>query len=74
MRSCRGSSSGRAEACRTNPRAWLVSTGRFKAIDRLRRRARFDVALEESPADVEALTDEFRRRMSASASRTIACG
>ena len=23
-----------------NPRAWLVSTGRFKAIDRLRRRAR----------------------------------
>jgi RNA polymerase sigma-70 factor (ECF subfamily) len=27
-----------------NPRAWLVSTGRFKAIDSLRRRARFDVA------------------------------
>jgi len=25
-----------------NPRAWLVSTGRFKAIDRLRRAARFD--------------------------------
>lgn len=25
-----------------NPRAWLVSTGRFRAIDRLRRRARFD--------------------------------
>lgn len=25
-----------------NPRAWLVSTGRFKSIDRLRRRARFD--------------------------------
>ena len=24
-----------------NPRAWLVSTGRFKAIDTLRRRARF---------------------------------
>src|ERR1700710_1595331 len=24
-----------------NPRAWLVSTGRFKAIDGLRRRARF---------------------------------
>jgi RNA polymerase sigma-70 factor (ECF subfamily) len=30
-----------------NPRAWLVSTGRFKAIDRLRRRARFDAALGE---------------------------
>lgn len=25
-----------------NPRAWLISTGRFKAIDLLRRRARFD--------------------------------
>ncbi len=25
-----------------NPRAWLVSTGRFKAIDALRRRGRFD--------------------------------
>jgi len=25
-----------------NPRAWLVSAGRFKAIDRIRRRARFD--------------------------------
>src|SRR5215203_2008687 len=25
-----------------NPRAWLVSAGRFKAIDGLRRRARFD--------------------------------
>ncbi len=28
-----------------NPRAWLVSTGRFKAIDRLRRRSRFDAQL-----------------------------
>ena len=28
-----------------NPRAWLVSTGRFKAIDRLRRRSRFDATL-----------------------------
>jgi RNA polymerase sigma-70 factor (ECF subfamily) len=32
-----------------NPRAWLVSTGRFKAIDGLRRRARFD-ALDEAGA------------------------
>jgi len=30
-----------------NPRAWLISAGRFKAIDRLRRRARFDAALGE---------------------------
>ncbi|WP_417776691.1 RNA polymerase sigma factor [Stutzerimonas xanthomarina] len=29
----------------SNPRAWLVSTGRFKAIDGLRRRARFDASL-----------------------------
>ncbi|MBL8070017.1 MAG: RNA polymerase subunit sigma-24, partial [Nitrospira sp.] len=27
-----------------NPRAWLVSTGRIKAIDGLRRRARFDAS------------------------------
>ena len=31
----------------SNPRAWLVSTGRFRAIDRIRRRARFDVGLVE---------------------------
>lgn len=30
-----------------NPRAWLVSTGRFKAIDAMRRRARFDASLTE---------------------------
>ncbi len=30
-----------------NPRAWLVSAGRFKAIDGMRRRARFDATLAE---------------------------
>ena len=30
-----------------NPRAWLVSAGRFKAIDAIRRRARFDARLAE---------------------------
>jgi RNA polymerase sigma-70 factor, ECF subfamily len=30
-----------------NPQAWLVSTGRFKAIDIIRRRARFDSSLAE---------------------------
>lgn len=30
-----------------NPRAWLVSAGRFKAIDSIRRRARFDASLAE---------------------------
>jgi RNA polymerase sigma-70 factor, ECF subfamily len=36
-----------------NPRAWLISTGRFKAIDRLRRGARFDAALAETAARIE---------------------
>lgn len=39
-----------------NPRAWLVSTGRFRAIDALRRRARYDSSLAEL-AD-RAHTDE----------------
>jgi RNA polymerase sigma-70 factor (ECF subfamily) len=30
-----------------NPRAWLVSAGRFKAIDTIRRRARFDASMAE---------------------------
>ncbi len=30
-----------------NPRAWLVSTGRFKTIDGMRKRARFDASLNE---------------------------
>jgi len=30
-----------------NPRAWLISTGRFKAIDTLRRRTRFNASLAE---------------------------
>ncbi len=30
-----------------NPRAWLVSAGRFKAIDSIRRRARFDASLSD---------------------------
>ena len=56
-----------------NPRAWLVSTGRFKAIDQLRRRARFDASLTalanrvddgESPApelDAEGVADDRLR-------------
>ncbi len=37
-----------------NPRAWLISTGRFKAIDRLRRGARFDAALAAAADQLEA--------------------
>ena len=40
-----------------NPRAWLVSTGRFKAIDRIRRRAKFDVSLEDVVEQVESVAD-----------------
>jgi RNA polymerase sigma-70 factor, ECF subfamily len=36
-----------------NPRAWLVSAGRFKAIDTLRRRARFDASLVKLAADLD---------------------
>ncbi len=37
-----------------NPRAWLVSAGRFKAIDGMRRRARFDASLAELAARLDA--------------------
>ena len=37
-----------------NPRAWLVSAGRFKAIDGIRRRARFDASLTELAERLEA--------------------
>ena len=54
-----------------NPRAWLVSAGRFKAIDALRRRARFAAshavlvtqleALEEADWSTEDLEDDRLR-------------
>ena len=44
-----------------NPRAWLVSAGRFKAIDGIRRRTRFD-ALEDFAEQVEAIADETPSR------------
>ena len=51
-----------------NPRAWLISTGRFKAIDRLRRQARFTPlsqaqadALEAAEWSVEDVEDDRLR-------------
>ena len=41
-----------------NPRAWLVSTGRFKAIDGIRRRARFDASLTELAKQLEHTTSD----------------
>lgn len=55
-----------------NPRAWLVSAGRFKAVDAIRRRARFDASLAElaereprgyrteSPSDEDVEDDRLR--------------
>jgi RNA polymerase sigma-70 factor (ECF subfamily) len=40
-----------------NPRAWLVSAGRFKAIDAIRRRARFS-SIEDFIDQVESIPDE----------------
>src|SRR5947208_15983615 len=37
-----------------NPRAWLVSAGRFKAIDTIRRRARFDASLSQMAQRLDA--------------------
>jgi len=40
----------------SNPRAWLISTGRFKAIDGMRRRARYDESLTELAKQLETTT------------------
>ena len=37
-----------------NPRAWLVSAGRFRAIDKIRRRAKFDASVAEIAAGLDA--------------------
>ncbi|HZS33411.1 MAG TPA: RNA polymerase sigma factor [Methylomirabilota bacterium] len=42
-----------AQGIPANPRAWLVSAGRFKAIDGIRRRARFDASVAELAARLE---------------------
>lgn len=47
------------EGIPNKPRSWLVSAGRFKAIDRLRRSARF-APLDQHGDRVEALAEDFR--------------
>lgn len=42
------------EGVPANPRAWLVSAGRFKAIDRIRRRAKFDATVAELALGLDA--------------------
>jgi RNA polymerase sigma-70 factor (ECF subfamily) len=48
-----------------NPRAWLVSAGRFKAIDALRRRARQieDVVVDVAPPEDDPSVDDDRLRL-----------
>src|SRR5262245_26051158 len=61
------------EGIPVNPRSWLISTGRFKGIDVLRRRARFNASQEgvgqelyanpnvAGPADEEGIEDDRLR-------------
>ncbi len=56
-----------------NPRAWLVSAGRFKAIDGIRRRARFD-ALDDAAEDADALIGDAPDVATTRAWRTTGCG
>ncbi|MFO0976543.1 MAG: RNA polymerase sigma factor [Planctomycetaceae bacterium] len=47
-----------------NPRAWLISTGKFKAIDRLRRRGRFEELQPEAALHVEKRRQSNAQRAS----------
>src|SRR5215470_852188 len=40
------------------PRPWLISTGRFKAVDAMRRRARFDGAQRDLVAHIESRVND----------------
>ena len=55
-----------------NPVAWLVSVGRFKAIDRLRRDARFS-SIDDHAEAIEAIADPRPTMARATRSRTTAC-
>jgi RNA polymerase sigma-70 factor (ECF subfamily) len=44
-----------------NPRPWLISTARFKAIDTLRRRARFDASQDKLARHIEAQSSSAER-------------
>lgn len=46
-----------------NPRAWLVSTGRFKAIDSIRRRTRFDKKVSVMAQELEASYESFEENI-----------
>jgi RNA polymerase sigma-70 factor (ECF subfamily) len=62
------------EGIPANPRAWLISTGRFKAIDSMRRNARFDSSLEQVAEHLEADTGDPLMRESTPGSKTTSSG
>src|SRR4029078_3810209 len=49
-----------------NPRAWLGSAGRFKAIDTMRRRAKFDASLEDLASRFDPHEGEMTNRLDGS--------
>src|SRR6476646_6524200 len=55
-----------------NPRPWWISTARFKAIDTLRRRARFDASQDELVRYLEALWSAAGRSNQEESLRMIA--
>ncbi len=56
------------------PRPWLISTARFKAIDAMRRRARFDGAQKDLIAHMELRVDNAARRDAPGANEEIGDG
>ena len=51
------------EGVPANPRAWLVSAGRFKAIDGIRRRSRFDSSLDNVAEHAQAETADLHEEI-----------
>ena len=47
-----------AEGVPDNPRAWLIKAGRFRGIDVLRRRARFDASLSDLARRFDAVSSD----------------
>lgn len=48
------------EGIPANPRAWLISTGRFKAIDNMRRRAKFLPDQQDGDSSMERLSEQLQ--------------
>lgn len=46
------------EGIPANPSAWLISTGKFKAIDTIRRRSRFEKAIPALTAEIETANEK----------------